>query len=45
MEKGKLIVVSGFSGVGKGTVIKKLMEMELKSQTLLITKMVMVGLC
>lgn len=28
MERGKLIVVSGFSGVGKGTVIKKLMEKE-----------------
>lgn len=26
MKEGKLIVVSGFSGVGKGTVIKKLME-------------------
>ena len=26
MNEGKLIVVSGFSGVGKGTVIKKLME-------------------
>ena len=26
MNEGKLIVVSGFSGVGKGTVIKRLME-------------------
>ncbi len=26
MSEGKLIVVSGFSGVGKGTVIKRLME-------------------
>lgn len=26
MKEGKLIVVSGFSGVGKGTVIKKLMD-------------------
>lgn len=26
MEKGKLIIVSGFSGVGKGTVVKKLLE-------------------
>ena len=26
MEKGKLIIVSGFSGVGKGTVIKNLMN-------------------
>ena len=26
-KEGKLIVVSGFSGVGKGTVIKKLMEL------------------
>ncbi|MBO4290171.1 MAG: guanylate kinase [Lachnospiraceae bacterium] len=26
MNEGKLIVVSGFSGVGKGTVIKKLMD-------------------
>ena len=26
LEKGKLIVVSGFSGVGKGTVIGKVME-------------------
>lgn len=26
MERGKLIIVSGFSGVGKGTVVKKLLE-------------------
>ena len=25
-EKGKLVVISGFSGVGKGTVIKYLMK-------------------
>ena len=26
MGKGKLVVVSGFSGAGKGTVIKQLIE-------------------
>lgn len=26
MEKGKLIILSGFSGVGKGTVVKRLVE-------------------
>ena len=26
MNKGKLIIISGFSGVGKGTVVKKIME-------------------
>lgn len=26
MEKGKLIIISGFSGVGKGTVVKKIKE-------------------
>ncbi len=26
MKKGALIVISGFSGVGKGTVVKKLVE-------------------
>lgn len=26
MKKGKLIILSGFSGVGKGTVVKKLIE-------------------
>ncbi len=26
MEKGRLIVISGFSGAGKGTVVKKLLE-------------------
>lgn len=26
MKRGKLIIVSGFSGVGKGTVVKKLLE-------------------
>lgn len=26
MEKGKLVIVSGFSGVGKGTVVKELVE-------------------
>lgn len=25
-KKGELIVISGFSGVGKGTVVKKLIE-------------------
>jgi len=25
-QKGKLVVISGFSGVGKGTVVKRLME-------------------
>ena len=28
MEKGKLVVISGFSGVGKGTIIRRLMETE-----------------
>ncbi|MBR6321583.1 MAG: guanylate kinase [Lachnospiraceae bacterium] len=27
LKRGRLLVISGFSGVGKGTVIKKLMEM------------------
>ena len=26
MEKGKLIIISGFSGVGKGTVVKYIMD-------------------
>ncbi len=26
MKKGKIVIVSGFSGVGKGTVVKKIME-------------------
>ena len=30
-EKGILVVVSGFSGAGKGTLIKKLMERSLKN--------------
>ena len=26
MEKGKLLIISGFSGVGKGTVVKRLLD-------------------
>ena len=26
MEKGKLLIISGFSGVGKGTIVEKMLE-------------------
>ena len=33
-QKGKLVLYSGSSGVGKGTILKKLMELDAQRETL-----------
>ena len=37
MKKGILLVVSGFSGAGKGTLMKKLLEMHVNDYALSIS--------